>query len=334
MRLPLTAILTASGLATAGCMKEEAAMFIEGALPLVPEECEVAAGDNVFLSNGILDLGGGSGYTVALKVRTNLPATFNNQDVQQDQTRSPNYQDYGAVDNNVVIFESAEVTFTLQSDADTIGTLGAAASPEIRGNSLSCADGVCGSPIDPDNPDRRIPEIIPAAGTVFNTQTQLNQPAVVFSEVLSASTAQTLRAVYEAAAALESQDLADRTFLDVPGETQRLNLEIVLVGRTTGSQNLRTVRSAPFPFGIDVCIGCLAPDAELCRKFNAVPVAVVSGANNDPAQTCFVGQDFLTAACVCVDNNGDGVPDAVGTPNAQPLDLPVVNDAGVCRPRP
>jgi len=72
MRLPLTAIFAAAGLATVGCMEEEAAMFIEGALPLAPDECKVSAGDNVFLSNGVLDLGGRSGYTVALKVRTNL----------------------------------------------------------------------------------------------------------------------------------------------------------------------------------------------------------------------------------------------------------------------
>jgi|GEM_PF-1188260 len=323
MRLPLTAIL-AAGLATTGCMEEEAAMFIEGALPLIPDQCLVSDADQVFLSSGTLDLGrGGGGYSGFLKVRTNLPATFNNQDVQQDKQQSPNYPDYGAVDNNVVIFESAEITFSLQSDADTIGTLAAAAS-QVGGANLECAGNECRSPVA---------EVIPAAGTVFNTQTQLNQAAVVVAEVLSGATAQTLKAVYAKALELDNNARAARTYLDAPGETQRVNLEIVLVGRTTGSQNLRTVRSAPFPFGIDICVGCLAPDAGLCRTFNAVPVAIPE------AQACITGQDFLTAACVCVDANGDGVPDAVGTPNAQPIVdadgfplLPVVNDDQVCRP--
>jgi hypothetical protein len=331
MRLPLTTIL-AAGLATTGCMEEDAAMFIEGALPLAPDECEVSAGDSVFLSNGILDLSrGGGGYTGFLKVRTNLPATFNNQDVQQDQTRAPNYPDYGAVDNNVVIFESAEVTFSLQSDADTIGTLAAAAS-QVGGANLECTGNECRSPVA---------EIIPAAGTVFNTQTQLNQPAVVVSEILSGATAQVLKAVYEKALELDSDARADRTYLDVPGETQRINVEIVLVGRTTGNQNLRTVRSAPFPFGIDICVGCLAPDAGLCRGFNAVPVGIPE------TQACIAGQDFLTTVCSCVDVDPDGagpllpdgIPDAVGTPNAQPIVdgdgfplLVVVNDEDVCQP--
>jgi hypothetical protein len=331
MRLPLTAILAAS-LGAAGCMEEEAAMFIEGALPLVPDQCEVAAQDSVFLPSGTLDLGrGGGGYTGFLKVRTNLPATFNNQDVQRDQQRAPNFPDYGAVDNNVVIFESAEVTFSFQSDADTIGTLSAAAR-QVGGANLECAGNECRSPVA---------EIIPAAGTVFNTQTQLNQPSVVVSEIISGATAQTLKAVYAQAAELDGDLLTERNFLDVPGETQRINLEIVLVGRTTGSQNLRAVRSAPFPFGVDICIGCLAPDAGFCRMFDAVPVAIPE------AQACITGQDFATAVCVCVDADPDGadeelpdgVPDAITTPNAQPMVdgdgfplLPVINDADVCRP--
>lgn len=304
-------------------MEEEAAMFIEGALPLAPAECEVANTDNVFLPSGTLDLGrGGGGYTGFLKVRTNLPATFNSGDVQQDQQRAPNYPDYGAVDNNVVSFESAEVTFSLQSDADTIRDLKAAARL-VGGANLECSDNECRSPVA---------EIIPAAGTVFNTQTQLNQPSVVVSEIISGATAQTLKAVYASALALQSDQRAERTFLDVPGETQRINLEIVLIGRTTGSQNLRAVRSAPFPFGVDICIGCLAPDVRFCDTFDAVPVAIPE------AQACITGQDFATAVCACVDANDDGIPDAPGTPNAQPIVddagfplLPVINDDQVCR---
>jgi hypothetical protein len=321
MRLPLTAIL-AAGLATTGCMNEEAAMFIEGALPLAPDACEVANNNSVFLPSGTLDLGrGGGGYSSFLKVRTNLPATFNNQDVQQDQTRSPNYPDYGAVDNNVVIFETAEVTLSLESDTDTIAALRAALN-QVDGANLECSATECHT--------KEI-ERVPAAGTVFNTQTQLNQPAVVAAEVLPGTFAQTLRALYEAAKGTEAQALDKRTFLDVPGEKQRLNLEIVLVGRTTGSQNLRTVRSAPFPFGIDICIGCLAPDEALCNTFNAVSVPIPE------AQACIEGQDFSTNVCVCVDANNDGRPDSVDSTGGKPfIDgdgnplRAVVNDPAVC----
>lgn len=289
MRLPLTVII-AAGLASTGCVEEDAAMFIQGVLPLVPEDCEVQATDAVFASSGVLDLRVGRGYTASLKVRTNLPATFNNQDVQQSRTQSPNFPNYGAVDNNVVIFETAEVTFSLQTDANTVLDLAAAAAQVDGGGSLTCSGGTCTS---------AQPDIIPAGGTAFNVQTQLNGEALVVTELLSSTTAQTLRAVYEKAIELQPGLVDERRFLDVPGERQRLNIEVILVGRTTGSQSLRLVRSAPFPFGIDVCLGCLEPDAAFCREFGANVELLV-----DPeAQTCIPGQDFPTAACGCLNRN-------------------------------
>jgi hypothetical protein len=290
MRLPLTAALAVAGL-SAACMEEDAAMFIEGVLPLVPEACEVQSTQTIFSTCGLLDLRVGRGYTANLKVRTNLPATFNNQDVQQSRSQSPNFPNYGAVDNNVVIFETAEVTFTLQSDADTVLDLAAAAAQVDGGSSLACSGGTCTS---------SQPEVIPAGGTAFNQQTSLNREALVTTELLSSSTAQTLLAVYEKAIVLQAAAVDDRRFLDVPGETQRLNVEVVLVGRTTGSQNLRLVRSAPFPFGIDICRGCLEPDAGFCRGFGDNVVLLP-----DPdAAVCIPGQDFASAKCGCL--NADG----------------------------
>ena len=61
MRLPLTALVSGLVLAN-GCVEEDAAMFIEGALPLLPTDCEVSSGDTVFLPSGTLDLSSGRGY--------------------------------------------------------------------------------------------------------------------------------------------------------------------------------------------------------------------------------------------------------------------------------
>lgn len=295
MRLPLTALVAAS-LASAGCVEEDAAMFIEGVLPLPPGNCEVQSTGTVFDDSGQLDLNINRGYSASLKVRTNLPSTFSNQDVTQGRTQSPNFPNYGSVDNNVVIFETAEVTFSLQSDAATIGALSAAAS-QVNGANLACSATACGSPLDLTG--QPIPEIVPAGGTAFNIQTQLQREALVSTDLLSAVTAQTLRAVYEKAAELEAANLDDRTLLDTPGETQRLTVEVVLVGRTTGSQGLRLVRSAAFPFAVDICFGCLAPDADRCETFGAVPIEA-----EDAGDACIEGQDFITTACGCDDGAG------------------------------
>ncbi len=308
MRRSLVALL-APGLFAAGCVEEDAAMFIEGVLPqLVDKECLVSDGDTVFRPFGTIDLAAASGgYTAFLKVRTNLPATFNNQDVQQDKSISPNYQDYGPVDNNVVIFESAAVTFEFASDADTIDLLSAAAG-QVGGAAanLDCGGGVCSG--------GGAPEVIPAAGTAFNTQTSLNDATVVVTDLMSASTAATLRAVYEKAIEIAGRGVAvDRQLLAVPGQKQRVNFNVSLTGKTTGSGDLRPVTSAPFPFGIDICFGCLAPNQAVCEEFDAVAANLVD------AETCDLGIDAATSICACVDAAG-AVFDVVR------------NDADVCQP--
>lgn len=317
MRLPLTALVVAS-LTTTACVEEDAAMFIEGVLPVEAGVCVVASTATVFDNSGILDLNADRGYSAALKVRTNLPSTFSGQDVSQGRTQSPNYPNYGIVDNNVVIFETAEVTFTLQSDADTIGALSAAAS-QVNGANLACSATACGSPLDAVG--QPIPDIVPAGGTAFNEQTGLNGEALVSADIVSGATAQTLKAVYQKAAELEAANLEARTLLDVPGETQRLTVEVVLVGRTTGSQGLRLVRSAAFPFAVDVCLGCLKPDDALCEEFNAR-----SFFSEGAEDVCIEGQDFQTSVCACADAQGIPILDANGNPTV------VFDDRGACTP--
>ena len=333
MRLPLTALV--SGLAFAnGCVKQDAAMFIEGALPLKAPACIVSATDTVFQSSGTLDLlaAAGSGYASFLKVRTNLPATFNNTDVSQDQTRSPNYPDYGPVDNNVVIFESAAIDLALQSDKASLLAFGnaAAATEQETGLRFTCGGGECST--NP-NGDPAAREIVPAAGTAFNIQTTLNSPQVIVTEALSGNTASILLNTFIEAAKLHGAVDGDGkinavvaqevNLLVVPGQRQRVQTNISLTGTTTGSGDLRPVTSFDFPFGIDVCIGCLRPDAAFCEKVDAVVLGLVEGgAAATPIEGCIASQDIQTAVCGCV--RADGTPDG----------RIVTNDADICRPRP
>ena len=314
MRLPLTALF--SGLVFAnGCVEQDSSMFIQGALPLLPADCQVSNQDNVFLPSGTLDLIGRKGYSSFLKVLTNLPATFNNQDVQQDQTRSPNFPDYGAVDNNVVIFESASIDFELKGALDATDFLEIAAA-----GGLTCEAGSCTSNADNEAGKQ---EEVPAAGTLFNVQTTLNSAQVVVTEAISSNTAATLFTAFTQAATDAGLLAGDgnvanpvgaqnTNLLVLPGQRQRLTMNISLTGTTTGSGDLRPVKSAVFPFGVDVCIGCLTPDAAYCRKFDAVAFAIEQ-------ENCIDGQDIPTAVRACVN--------ALGEPDGRI----VTNDSEICR---
>lgn len=329
------------GLASGSCVVEEdVAMFIEGALPATAPACVVKSTDTVFLSQGVLDLGLKSGYAASLKVRTNLPATFNNQDVTQDQGRSPNYPDYGAVDNNVVTFESADISFSFKADANTILGLKTriaegANNPDspLAGVNLTC---------DVDTCTTSTVITVPAAGTVFNTQTQLNTATVVNLELLPSDLVRKFDALYAAVRDIDGDNLDVRTYLDTPAELQRLNLEIVLRGRTTGNQNFRKVTSAPYPFDINICVGCLAPTPEICAGFNALAVTF------EDVEACLPSQDDATGACVCADTDGDFLPDDLeDDTGSRPVPLvgqddengiptqpfPVLDDRTVCTPR-
>jgi hypothetical protein len=330
MRVSIPAVVL--GLASGSCLVEEdVAMFIEGVLPSIEPACAPKPTDIVFISNGVLDLKSGFGYSTHLKVRTNLPATFNNADVGQDQTRSPNYPDYGAVDNNVVTFESADVTLRFRSDPNTIAALAnqiadGSNDPNspLAGVNLKCEGDACFA---------TTPMTVPAAGTVFNIQTQLNTPGTVVLELLPADVAGKLSALFEAAREGDKAGVDVRNYLDTPFETQRLNLEIVLNGRTTGNQNFRKVTSAPYPFDIVICEGCLVPDQQLCGTFNALVDELAD------AKACRPGQDDPLRICVCGDSDGDGFPGPAPVKDGTSVPLngdgdvplvPVIDDRNVC----
>lgn len=253
------------------CVNDDGSVFIQGALPIDPgEDCQVNAGGDTFLAAGLLDLRNPRSFQSALKVITNLPSTFNNQDVTKGDQQSPNYPDYGPTDNNVIIFDSAETTFSFQVAQEVAD----AADPDV----FECNDqGTCTTNVDK-------PTITPVAGTVFNTQTQLNTEAVVFVEAINAAFAQTLKDNIGAA-------------LTLPGQRVRVVATVRLKGSTTGNGDLRDISTFPFPLPVDVCNGCLTPDAQFCEDNDAAFQAVVG------AEACFAGQDFVLGQCICADGS-------------------------------
>lgn len=262
----LASVALGLGLGTS-CVNDDGSVFIQGALPIDPgDDCQVAADGDTFLAAGVLDLRNPRSFQSALKVITNLPATFNNQDVTQGTAQSPNFPDYGATDNNVIIFDSSETSFSFQVAQE----IADAADPDV----FSCDDqGTCKT-------NENKPTISPVAGTVFNKQTQLNTEAVVFVEAINAAFAQTLK-----------DNLGDA--LKFPGQRVRVVATVRLKGTTTGNGDLRDISTFPFPLPVDVCNGCLTPDNEFCDENDADFQAVVG------AEACFAGQDFVLGQCFC-----------------------------------
>lgn len=261
-------------------------IFVEGVLtPKVEEDgCvyQAVLSNPTFSLGGLYDIGGAtSGYFAALQVRTNLPSTFNTTDVTQSKTQSPNYPSYGPVDNNVVIFETAKITYELLTD-ETTGELLEAAAQRLDIKNLACDKGVC-----------EIEEqTVTATGAVFNAQTSLNTASVASTDLVPLSLARNLAAVVDEAGALAS-----------PNERMELKATVSIVASTTGSGDIRKVTSFPMTYPIELCVGCIAATDEICERFNAV---VAPSPNAD--KVCDPGQDALFQACVCVERDNAGRP--------------------------
>ena len=265
-----TASLAALGLGSS-CINTDASVFVQGALPINPEEdCVVDANGDTFVAAGLLDLSNPHAFKAALKVVTNLPATFSNQDVSQGRTASPNYPNYGAVDNNVITFSESSTTFSF-----TVGNVAS-----VRGDSFKCdeATGEC---------FKEAETVSPVSGTVFNTQTQLNTEAVVFVEPINLSLANELK-----------DSLANGAELDFPGKRISVVANVTLKGNTTGNAGIRDLSTQPFPLLVEVCNGCLIPDADFCKGKDSKLKKVAD------ATACFPGQDVATGFCEC----DDGTP--------------------------
>jgi hypothetical protein len=255
----LLAVFPLAALAAIGCTPpEQGSIFIEGARQLVPP-CTVSTG-NTFQSQSLLDIGTtpetANDLLVPLQVVTNLPATFSTQDVGQDGTRSPNYPNYGATDNNVVTFSEAEAFLTTDADRGSEAALTEEGLPTSDSNARVTAIG----------------------GTVFNTQTQLSQKQIVFVTAITT----------EDAALLQQDPFVADAINGDPTKTVKVTVNLRINGNTTGNA---TVRSAPFPYQVELCQGCL---------FQAVTDCDPETAGDQPpslAETCNSGQDIPALTC-------------------------------------
>lgn len=239
-------LVLAAGLAIAavagGCAPpEEPSAFIEGVFPLVGPECTAEAASNDFVASALLDIGADGNTTnnlfLPVKVRTNLPSTFSSQQLTQDQSRSPNYPFYGAVDNNVITFNEARVFFTTEEDAD--GELQFKEKLTPRNENTASVSAV--------------------SGVVFNEQTQLLTESVVFATVVSSG---------------DAAKLFQEEFVSGPiqnGDRVRIVANIRIAGKTTGGADVET---PPFPFPVDLCGDCLAPPAN-CGVVGGVAIQPV-----------------------------------------------------------
>ena len=278
MRHLLPGALGLIAVGSLGCVEDDGSVFIESALAIEPPDCVVEAKSGTLLAAGLFDiLNPVRGYQAALKVRTNLPATFTNTDVTQGDTKAPNYPEYGATDNNIIIFKNASVDFSFVTDAETAAG--------VADNFTCDGANTCTRP----GADSLV------SGSVFNVNTSLSTEAVVFLEAISAAEA----------------TLFKDTFADVLTSTsarQRIIANIRVQGATTGNGE---ISSFPFPFAIDLCKGCLAPDNDFCAALPA-NAGVVAEARSVDSESCFLGQDFPTASCFCVQQNANGTTSDIG----------------------
>lgn len=250
--LPLAVAALGASLGVGCVADEQGTAFIEGVLPLRAEDdCTVEADENVFVATALLDVGfdpnglDANSAVLPLKVRTNLPSTFTTQDLQQDRIRSPSFPSYGNVDNNIITFTTSEIFYS--TDAD-------------RGNELQLVNN--GTPVN-DNTARRTG----VSGVAFNEQTTLLTESVIFATAVTK----------EDAAALAAEPFVANGLVNADSRV-RIIANIRLEGLTTGNA---LVRTPTFPFGIDLCRGCLIPQCEDDEV--AVPA--------DPEGVCVRGQD-------------------------------------------
>ena len=270
MRLLVAAAL-AVGLGSS-CVKEDGAVFIQGVVPLDDECIAVAArAGQIFSASGLLDVLDPRGFTAALQVVTNLPSTFSNADLTQSKTQSPNFQGYGPTDNNIIIFEKAEVDFEFQVANDD--DVAAVEAVEIAGSPVfSCSGTVCTA-------KGQQPAV---SGAVFNEGQTLSTPAIVFLEAMSATDADAFEQAFE-------------QVLKFPDDRARIIVNMRLQGTTTGNGDIRPITTFGFPFPIDLCRGCIIPNADLCEDVDATLNDVAT-----PPVACFIGQDtgpFATCNC-------------------------------------
>ena len=267
----LTGAVALAGV-VAGCNPpiDQGQAFIEGVVPLERPACTASAGAAEFEASALLDIGVDAGHAnnliLPLQVRTNLPSTFSSQNVTQDQTRSPNFINYGNTDEDIITFNQSEVFFSTDED---------------RGNQLQLGQ-VPGTPVNRGN--ERISTV---SGVAFNQQTQLLTPSIVFATAIGKGDATLLQSEPFVNGAITASGLA------------HVILNLRLKGQTSGGA---TIETPVFPFPVDLCQGCLVgptavpENAQLdntCGK-DATGKEIQPIKNDD---VCIEGNDFADTKC-------------------------------------
>jgi hypothetical protein len=193
-----------------------------------------------------------------LKVATNLPSTFSSQNVGEDRTRSPNFPNYGNVDQNIITFQQSEVFFSTDEDRGEQVQLGQVAGTPVNAKSV---------------------RLSAVAGTLFNEQTQLLGEAAIFTTGISRADAVLLQGEPFVANAIAA------------GGSARIILNMRLIGLTTGNSKIETPL---FPFPVQLCAGCLKLDAASFNCVDAAGDSVPPVANPD---VCFAGNNFANLVC-------------------------------------
>lgn len=169
-RIPLVLGAVAAIATASSCVDANAAVFIAGVLPVNSNTgCTAAPGSGLYQASGVLDIGAagtdGNTYIGAVEVVTNLPATFNTQDVTQSRQRTPNFPNYGNADTNIILFQEAEVFLTLEDGSDVANA-----------------------------PSQGAPRISTVGGSVANEQSNLGQETAVFIPLVTSDEANRLQA--------------------------------------------------------------------------------------------------------------------------------------------
>jgi hypothetical protein len=269
MKRLLFPLITVVATSTA-CVEENAAIYLTGVLPVRAPACSAQAGGGVYHAIGALDIGSNGAqdanpYTAAIEVATNLPATFSTQELSQEQSRQPNYPNYGNADANVFIFDAVDVFFEQDSFEN-------------------------GQPVPLDGnvlPTRANPRRTSIGGSLYNEQTGLNAQTPVFVPLVTPDEA------------VRMQNIAYTLNLSGnPDATARITAKVRVVGHTLGGA---TEISPWFGYPIELCVHCLSNvgwEGEIDANGNKTcPIAgeFVQPVVGSPG--CFEGQDFVTSAC-------------------------------------
>lgn len=163
------------------------------------------------------------------------------------QAPSASYVSYGASDNNIITFTNSEVFFS--TDGDRRGE------PALTNASLN----------------GEVPRVAGVTGVAFNEGLSLLKESVILMTAITSEDATALK---------EEPFIATVSGLsDV--KRVRITVNLLLEGLTSGNAPVRT---APFPVGVELCIGCLIP--------LQCPVGTVALPAN-AAGVCHRGQDDL-----------------------------------------